>query len=458
MADQKKKLLFIVTYISRDWEGISLVAWYLKRYGFELVYTNGYDIKAKVLKHKPDGVVWDHLTWDFKVEELKFVKQLGCMTFCLPTEGLFYDEHGAVKATGEFHGSQPFLDLYFVWGEYVKNAILKENILPAEKVPVVGSPRFDFYNLEKFSKYYTPREEFCKNIGIKNADNPIVLWAPTSVFIGRDKEERLKMYTERGENSIERLQHLFEDGDLEFEKHGNLICQMAEQHPEWNFIIKIHPAAWVEPYVPFTEKYPNIFLGYNAHIRNFLYHSAILIQRNCTTATEAWIMNKPVIQLEAANYHFQAPDNYKKASTVVTSFDQVEPLVKDYIAGKPIPESELEYREKFIESFYYKIDGLSAKRTADILNEYMSEPYYTSDQQAKTRNNLITQAKAWDKEQSSRLSNRVKDVLGLDRNQSLRFWDKSKKKKMDSLTQGEAEPTQEMEAHQMKKIDQLHLS
>src|SRR5687767_14031003 len=135
----KRRILMIVPYKARDLEGHSLVGYHLQnRYGHEPLYTNGYRIENKLLEYAPDAIVFDHLSWNFKVQQAKLAKRLGMKVVVLPTEGLFQDQEGAVRRAGSLHQVTSLIDLYLTWGDYPRNALLERKLMAPTKVQTVG--------------------------------------------------------------------------------------------------------------------------------------------------------------------------------------------------------------------------------------------------------------------------------------------------------------------------------
>src|SRR5262249_51965448 len=96
------KPIFIVPYKTPPPAGHVLVGYHLqKHYGHEVVYTNAYWVRDKILDHAPDALVLDHLSWTFKVDEALFAKNHGMKLLVLPTEGLFQEPEAAVRRAGK---------------------------------------------------------------------------------------------------------------------------------------------------------------------------------------------------------------------------------------------------------------------------------------------------------------------------------------------------------------------
>src|SRR6185436_19575082 len=105
---------------------------------------------------------------------------------------------------------------------------------------------------------------------------------------------------------------------------------------------------------------------------------------------------------------------YKDGSHVVASLDEADEAIKGYLSGAPIPEPQRQAREAFIADFYHRIDGKAAERCAELMNNLLSPPHYTDEDQAKVRAAVQEEFAHWNRAQEARPANRFKDLLGID--------------------------------------------
>jgi surface carbohydrate biosynthesis protein len=324
----KRRILFIVPYKARDLEGHSLVGYHLQnRYGHEVIYSNGYKIEKKLLDRAPDAIVFDHLSWNFKVQQARMAKRLGMKVIVLPTEGLFHDKEGAVRRAGSLHNAPSLVDLYLTWGDYPRDAILERELMSESQVQTVGCPRFDFYR-EPYLAMMKTRDELLRPLGISNPDAPLIVWATNTPYASRNPKKMIRRQVTRAKKPEAEVREHVEDHMTQFREHSRVVVDLAQRHPDWNFVIKVHPAEWINPYLKMEQEHPNVFVAYNVPIREFLFHCDTLVQRNCTTATEAWMFGKPVLNLEVGKYNRKVREEYRAGSHVVGGLEEADTAVQ----------------------------------------------------------------------------------------------------------------------------------
>lgn len=414
------RILLVVPYKARDFDAASLVAWHLRRtYGHEAAMTNGYGVERKLLEGAPDLLVLDHLAWNFKLDEARRARSLGAKVAVLPTEGFFQKKEEAAEVAGALLGGTGLADEFLTWGDFQRDAIVERGLLPPDRVRAVGCPRFDFYR-EPWISLVEPKRPFLLRHGFRDPDAPLVVWATNTPYHGRSPKRIIDRYVRRARWDRERIANYLDDQTRQFELHSAAVRRMAERRPGWNFLVKVHPAEWINAYAPMAESLPNVRLGYNAPVRDYLVHADLLLERNCTTATEMWILGKPVIDLEIGRYHEGARPEYKEGNEVVTSAEEAEAAAERFLAGAPVPESQARAREAFLREFYGRLDGRAAERCAGRLHALVST--LSDAGSAAIRRAAEEARRALAARESRRLPNRVKDLLGIDRKVSLRFW------------------------------------
>jgi len=415
----KRKVMMLVPYKVRDLEGAALVGHHLKeRYGFEVVYTNGYGIERKLLEADPDALVLDHLVWSFKAAEARLAKRLGLKVFMLPTEGLFQSPDVALKVVGMHHDVTALPDRIFSWGRYVQRAVLEAGLTAPDRIPVVGCPRFDLY-ANPYVGSVQPRDEFVRGLGFDHPSRPLVLWATNTPYATRDMRKIVNRYVRRSDWTERQVMDLVEDNRDQFAEHSRVIGKLARAHPEWNFIVKVHPAEWSHPYERLVRAHGNIRLAHTVPVRPFLVHCDLLLQRNCTTANEAWMLGKPVLNLEIGSYRREAQALYADGNEIVHSCAELERSVRKYLDGAP---EQQRARETFIAEFYFAIDGKASERCADFIARDLLAANYGAEARAAKSAAVAQARREREAREDRRFTNRVKDVAGIPRSVSLRFW------------------------------------
>jgi surface carbohydrate biosynthesis protein len=417
-----RKILLIVPYKARDLEGLALVAYHLeRRYGHQVVFSNGYGIEQKLLENGPDAVVFDHLVWDFKARQARLAKQLGMKVLMLPTEGFHQDKEEPAQRAGKLFQVSHMVDCHFAWGDFARGAVLEQNLTTEDRIHTVGCPRFDFYS-EPYLGLMEPRAEFLARLGIRNPKAPVVLWATSTTYVSRNQDKILHRQVAQGNLSEAEIRAMLEDGNEQFREHSRTVVELARRHPEWNVIIKVHPAEWINPYVKLVKSLPNLYLAFNAPIGEFLFNCDVLLQRGCTTATEAWMLGKPVLELEVGKYQMPIRREITSGNDIARTLDEADAAIQSYLRGAPISRDKQEARNAVLFDYYYRIDGKSSERCAALIHETISPPGYTDEDQRRTGEAVRAACAEWRAEQDRRAPNRLKDMIGVSRKVSLRFW------------------------------------
>lgn len=427
-----RRILLVVPYKARDLEGHALLAYHLRtRYGHEVLFSNGYGIERKLLSLAPDALVLDHLAWDFKARQARLASGLGIKLVLLSTEGLFQDPEAAARRTGNLHGVAPLIDCFIAWGDYPRRAVLERNLMDESHIHVAGCPRFDLY-CEPYSALGVSREELLHRLKVPNPAAALILWATNTPYAVRSSKKMRRRYVRRARYSSTEGQAIVTDQRTQLREHSALVLALARRHPGWNVVVKVHPAEWINPYVELAKQSPNIFLAYDAPIQDFVRHCDVLLQRNCTTATEAWILGKPVLSLEVGSYVSRARQEYLRGNDVVNSLDEADRTIQEYLTGKPVSPEQQAARASFIEDFYFTVDGRASERSANLIHQSISPPEHTDEAQQRLRAATDAAYARWQEAERQRPANRLKDFLGVRRDVSLRFWNRIVRRKVAS--------------------------
>ena len=98
------------------------------------------------------------------------------------------------------------------------------------------------------------------------------------------------------------------------------------------------------------------------YIWDILSVTDIELKRSCTTGIESWILGHPTIEMSLnANEWYYSPEHVV-GSDIVTSYNELKNTVLEYLHKKPINKNKQEAREKFLNTWCYKIDGKSTAR------------------------------------------------------------------------------------------------
>ncbi len=381
----KQKIMFITTYHARDFEGHSLIAWYANnKTGIKSVFVSGYGVIAKILKEKPSLLVIDHLVWDHKKFLVRQVIEMGIKVVQLPTEGYFKSPTDLDKIIGYPEIQNLGLDKYLLWNnsmyDRAKDLVTKSYL---ERFRITGNPRFDFYLNPALKTIIEPEKDFRKRFNIPLGSH-IFTYMSTSPYQGYSFKKFHDRYRYNAKYPLEKIQALHENQQRLFNNHSSIIARLAKENPNDTFFYKTHPSErYIKRYEPIFAGIPNLILISNENVRPFLMHSDLILQRNCTTALEAWLMGKPVLQVDDdENYISENYEEHKKYSYILKDFNAINSFIKarDYEkwSNKDVNE--------FLEQRFYTLDGNAYKRVGDqILSILRSQ---TEEQLSEIEKNI----------------------------------------------------------------------
>ncbi|HEX6814348.1 MAG TPA: surface carbohydrate biosynthesis protein [Gemmatimonadaceae bacterium] len=416
------RFLFAVPNHQRDLEGHALVAYHLaRRYGHEATFTHVPMLEDAVLAVAPDVVVLDRV--DTRASVSRLAKSLGMKVALLPTVGFTQDTTEIeARRAGKDLAAERLVDCCLVWGDYARRMLLESRALPESTVHTVGCPRFDAYS-EPYRSLAEPRESLAPGLETADADAPLIVWATNTCHVRtRDLETTVASARASGVPEAE-IRGQLADERTAFNDLAGAVTALAARHPDWRFLIKLHPAETPAPYAAIAARAPNIALASNARIRDVLHHCTALLANTSTTATEAWMLGKPVYEIIFGTYQVPAPAAYLAGNHIVRSIDELDASLVKTIASPEtaVSEQQRAARTTFLEDVYFRIDGRSAERCAAQLHALVAAEQRPEDRAVMRASAAVLCAERRNTVQR-RPGARIKAALGISNRMTLRFW------------------------------------
>lgn len=418
-----RRILILVPNRWRDLDGHVLLAYRLQKFfGHDVLLCGETTLLKSFLEFAPDVVVLDHLGIESRAELARLAGTAGARVVILPTAGFFQDRIREARRAGKSFGVSRLVDRYLAWGESSCAYLRQEKLMTAEQLRTVGCVRFDFYS-EPYFPLMRPRQVVLRDLGFERSGNPLVVWTTNTYFANvPNPEEVVQSQVSQAKRPAEEVRAEIADCVTQFREHSRVVLRLAQRHPDWNVVIRVHPTETSEPYEALARTVNNIRVSTRGPISELLFHCNVLLQRGCTTATEAWMLGKPVLEMELGSYNHPMLPEYSAGNEVVSTGEETEGAVERYLAGAPLARSIQSAREAYIRDVYYRIDGGATRRAAEEINECVSPPNYSDADQAITSSAIKQELSSWTLRENRRFANRLKDALGVDRDVSLRFW------------------------------------
>lgn len=361
----------------RDLPSLVAIKIALEAHGHRVLLSTIKDALPMMKAFRPDCVVFHHLFSRLNQRIAAALRAEGAIVVKLPTEGAMRPELRPISH-GSYSEAWP-MDLCLAWSEPSAIAIRERWGLDSAAVPALGCTRFDFYT-ERFRDAVTPREQFCRQYDIDPC-RPIVTWATAyqhaEVDGAGERAEKFQRETEEtgfadcyrkiGLDPSAIPHHHARSRAAATSAFLTLIAAM----PEVQFIIRPHPAENREYYrAMFSGRnLPNVRFCPRDYIWNIISASDVHLHRHCTTAVEAWMWDKPTVEMEFDPLPQLAWQDREEGSDIASSGDALISIVGRYLSGERISPSRAAHRHDYIRTWFGPADGTRCRAAADAIDQ-----------------------------------------------------------------------------------------
>jgi surface carbohydrate biosynthesis protein len=360
---KERRVVILVDNRTRDLFGACLLGWYLEKVGFVVLYEPLEATFAVLAAHRPDVIVFNHLSASHLVRYSHRLKDLGVHVAVMMNEGIAYTQEQidflALKTHKNAH-----VDIFLCWSKPFADALCAHR--PDISAPVVGIPRFDGY-FEPFRSFYHRRTRrypektellVCTNYVFaifhemppEEADRNLADWSK-SISALKDYHNTCAVSHRNRSRLFSYLEPLLADG-------------------RFNVTLRPHPNEDRSFYLKEIEKLPkdlrkNLIFRPEGNIAELICGCDLEISMDsCTTARDSWIAGKPTIELP------MEPDpaltrRFEGLNVECTSPDQIVKLVEENL--RTIEPKMVSLRQAHLNLWYGAPDGLASKRAAEAL-------------------------------------------------------------------------------------------
>lgn len=365
------RILILVDSTQRDLPGHMLLKRILEtKFGCEVRLASTLSPRTEARIFRPHATVLPMMYDNLNKRFAYYLKSKEVLVFFLTTEGYpnVPDDDFVDYLAGRYSDFRP-VDMNFTWCREIAERGVRYGVLPADKIFVSGLPRFDFYH-KTFDKTRLSRDAFILKYSL-NPEYPIVTWV--SNFPG------VRLTVEQLSRGIEQTntQHIKAYNNAEktlinetvsLKRTVGLLEQWIAGAPKINFVIRPHPLDDWGFFDALAKSLKERGLKYvvsapEGPIFDILSSTDILIQRACTTAVEAFLLEIPVIELRLnENELLTQPDRDDCVDLCLNAKD-FERKIDDYLQTRKV-SLEMEFkRRRYVEKWFFKVDG---HRTYDM--------------------------------------------------------------------------------------------
>jgi surface carbohydrate biosynthesis protein len=256
------------------------------------------------------------------------------------------------------------IECFCSWGPKLADYITENGWFSDQQITVTGCPRFDFYaapwrtaSLEA-SRY---ADDYGRPLvlisGIFTLANPAFEDPEeeargVAAFLGRPVEEVFEW------QRIEREAML---------AHVDLCNQLAARFPNVSFVYRPHPFEKLSTYTGLFAERDNLHVVKKGTVDGWILRASALIQRGCSTATEASMIGVPVLSPKwiPGRGFMEAPES---VSIQCDTFDHLASNLEEIVAGRlDIPTAIQDTIQQVTADWFLSIDGESHRRVANAI-------------------------------------------------------------------------------------------
>ena len=304
------------------------------------------------------------------IDHIKKIKNLMNNYIVLDEEGGF--QYSSAKELNKFitvRSSQEnakLIDRFFTWGKFDHDEWKKRYFKYSKKFKLLGSPRIDLWKDKIIKKVY---KNELSEINKKFKDNYILV---VSSFMSSKNE--LKKYYKifdhwfKFRNKKERqIQINQKKSDLAlFKKYLNMINFISKNNPNFNFVIRPHPAENINDWKKFTKNMnKNVYISNEYDVTPWIFSSRYVIHNSSAVGMQTAGMKKNLITYRPKGFIYDR--NFPNKFGIIT--DDKKKISK--IINSNINFSNKKYSDiKKLKNRFFNIseDNLTSKKLIDDIN------------------------------------------------------------------------------------------
>lgn len=253
-----------------------------------------------------------------------------------------------------------------MWGPRLAQHVVSEGLLDAPQVVVTGCPRFDFY-APSWRAVFTDAE---------TQRRPLIL-INTSFSYGNPRFASPERNRERLQRELglgaERV-----DGYLAAERRAvdgmvDLARALSTDLPECRIVLRPHPFENPAAYRNALEGCPGVSVDTTGPVQPWIFRSAAVVQRSCSTAIEAALAGVPALSPQ----WIPAPAVVPVAESVsvpCATYEELRARVRSIVAPGADRHAMPATAQPVLDDWFFRSDGLAHARVADTVAAHLPAP------------------------------------------------------------------------------------
>lgn len=350
----------------RDLDGLVLLGWELARRGLDAwlvpMYEQSFDVRAI----GPDLVLVNYVRAN-NLDHVMAYRREGIRVGVLDTEGVGGKTPAEFAALVAASGGADAVDLYCVWGEAQRQALVGVGAVPESRIQVTGCPRYDYCVPPWKGALPIPAEP--PGYVLVNTNFPVI-----NPRFSSGANDEVANAVKAG-FSREYAESYVRDARV---AHAGVLAMMEMVLTRWpgqRFILRPHPFESHVCYQP-LKRHTNFALRQEGTSVEWLNQARALLHLNCSTAVEAAMLGKPALSpawLDTLALYVPGPSSVSLlAQSPEALLDALDAVL---YTSTPVDDRQTNQPLQALQALYHHIDGHAAERVADVIVSALSQPF-----------------------------------------------------------------------------------
>ncbi len=298
-----------------------------------------------------------------RTSSIRDLKRVGHRVSAWCEEGLIYlsrEDYQTRRLDKESFGE---LDYFFTWGQNQADDVA-DAMDSNEKIINSGNPRFDLLRPEFRGIFEFAAERLRKKHGKILLINTFFRYINSGMEAHGDYVEALKklgmIYDDTNQHMWERMIKVQKEM---FPRFKAVLKTLSKEFPEYTIVVRPHPSEKDSPWIEAAAGLTNVKVIYEGSANDWIMASELLIQNNCTTGVEAFLLGKPTISYRPYKddeVEFRLPN---KLGFEATSDAELVRMIREILSGKLTKPSDFEAQRAFAKHYIANVDGPLACET-----------------------------------------------------------------------------------------------
>ena len=254
----------------------------------------GKNVLRKFQKHLPQGVFVEKNIGPREAVQFAFNKEHGNRVAAWCEEGLTYFSKPDFFRLKFDERAFASVDYAFTWGQWQAEAIVRQRGKSDSKIITCGNPRLDMLRPEMRSFYTDNVKE------LKRLYKRIILINTNFSGANLNRSESFQEFLNRTGKLPDETSKIFADNYVAFQKRmfgyfTDMLPGLSEAFPQHTIVIRPHPSENHRAWDTIAMSHSNVKVIFEGSAIDWILASDVLIQNNCTTGAEAFVLKSSCI-------------------------------------------------------------------------------------------------------------------------------------------------------------------